>query len=68
MLLFDVVNPLHVSREQVYSVHSDDSDGRMRRCIFSAYFFDEWAEKANKMRAVPTWVDKVHDRDKIEQW
>lgn len=20
------------------------------------------------MRAVPTWVDKVHDRDKQEQW
>ena len=22
----------------------------------------------SKMRAVPTWVDKVHDRDKVEQW
>ena len=21
-----------------------------------------------EMRAVPTWVDKVHDRDKAEQW
>ena len=20
------------------------------------------------MRAVPTWIDKVHDRDKVEQW
>lgn len=20
------------------------------------------------MRAVPIWVDKVHDRDKIDQW
>ena len=20
------------------------------------------------MRAIPTWVDKVHDRDKLEQW
>ena len=22
----------------------------------------------DKMRAVPTWVDKVHDKDKVEQW
>jgi len=20
------------------------------------------------MRTVPVWVDKVHDRDKVEQW
>lgn len=22
----------------------------------------------SEMRAVPTWIDKVHDRDKVEQW
>lgn len=21
-----------------------------------------------KMRALPTWVDKVHDKDRVEQW
>lgn len=34
--------------------------GSIARQFFMRYL---WA-----MRAVPIWVDKVHDRDKIDQW
>jgi len=34
----------------------------------SSFWIHAKVRHFSEMRAVPTWIDKVHDRDKVEQW
>lgn len=36
--------------------------------LFGMKCTKSWYFSSSNMRALPTWVDKVHDKDRVEQW